>query len=219
MERAAELGCFLTTTQGVFGIGDDGCDPAEEILFVFSDWGYCMDDVHGGILPMDLVKEARRSEMKGFEQRRVYEIRPRYEADKVVGVRWVDCVKNGGVRSRVVCQDFNTDKTKTDDMFAPTPPLLASRWLANRMASQGLDGPGSVRLMSLDFSKAFLYGDMERKVFIELPDEDGTKQGGQFVGLLRKSMYGLRDAPQIWQRGPRDAREAGFQHLSYYTMR
>ena len=68
------------------------------------------------------------------------------------------------------------------------------------MASQGLHGPGAMRLMGLDFSKAFLYGDMERTVYIELPDEDARKCGGQFVGLLRKSMYGLRDAPQIWQR-------------------
>ena len=46
-------------------------------------------------------------------------------------------------------------------------------------------------MMSLDFSKAFLYGDMERTVYIELPDEDARKHAGQFVGLLRKSMYGL----------------------------
>ena len=32
-----------------------------------------MDDVKGGLLPMDLVREARRSEMEGFVQRRVYE--------------------------------------------------------------------------------------------------------------------------------------------------
>ena len=41
---------------------------------------------------------------------------------------------------------------------------------------------------------------MVRTVYIELPDEDARKQCGQFVGVLRKSMYGLRDAPQIWQR-------------------
>ena len=51
--------------------------------------------------------------------------------------------------------------------------------------------------MALDFSKAFLYGDMEREVFIELPDDDVRKSGGAFVGRLLKSMYGLRDAPQI----------------------
>ena len=53
--------------------------------------------------------------------------------------------------------------------------------------------------MTLDFSKAFLYGDMEREVYIELPDEDPRKLLGM-VGRLLKSMCGLRDAPQIWQK-------------------
>ena len=54
--------------------------------------------------------------------------------------------------------------------------------------------------MTLDFSKAFLYGDMEREVYVELPDEDSRKHESDCVGRLLKSMYGLRDAPQIWQK-------------------
>ena len=82
-------------------------------------------------------------------------------------------------------------------MFAPTPPLLASRWLCSCVASQGPGGMGDLTLMTLDFSKAFLYGDMQRTVYIELPAEDARRNGGANVGLLRESMYGLRDAPQI----------------------
>ena len=52
--------------------------------------------------------------------------------------------------------------------------------------------------MSIDFTKAFLYGEMEREVVIELPYEDGRKNGGVSIGLLLKAMYGLRDAPLIW---------------------
>ena len=54
--------------------------------------------------------------------------------------------------------------------------------------------------MTLDVSKAFLYGLMEREAFVELPDEDSRKHGSDCVGRLLKSMYGLRDAPQIWQK-------------------
>ena len=78
---------------------------------------------------MALVREGRQQEIKGFEQRRVYDVRPRWEATekghKVVGVRWVDTMKNGKARCRLVCQDFNNDKKKTDEMFAPSPPLVA----------------------------------------------------------------------------------------------
>ena len=47
---------------------------------------------------------------------------------------------------------------------------------------------------------SFLYGEMQREVFIELPAEDAWKHGRELVGLLRRSMYGLQYAPQIWQR-------------------
>ena len=189
-------------------VGHDMWEPEETIPLAFNWTGYCVDDVKGGELPMEWVKHARKDEMNGFAERRVYVVRPRTEAlakgAKIVGVRWVDTRKGDKVRSRLVCTDFNRDRQHNDEMFAPTPPLLASRWLVSLMASQGLHGPGQKRLMALDFSKAFLYGDMQRRVFIELPDEDGRKDGKSLVGLLRKSMYGLRDAPQIWQRVVQD---------------
>ena len=54
--------------------------------------------------------------------------------------------------------------------------------------------------MLLDFKRAFLYGDCERALFIELPEEDPRRDGGACVGRLRKAMYGTRDAPALWQR-------------------
>ena len=54
--------------------------------------------------------------------------------------------------------------------------------------------------MLLDVKKAFLYGYLQRKVYIELPPEDAKSEGGQLMGRLNKAMYGLRDAPQVWQQ-------------------
>ena len=54
--------------------------------------------------------------------------------------------------------------------------------------------------MVLDFEKAFLNGAMERDVCIELPLEDARRDGGKNVGYLKKAMYGLREAPAIWQK-------------------
>ena len=67
-------------------------------------------------------------------------------------------------------------------------------------ASQGKHGPGEERVMLLDFKKAFLYADIERELYIELPDDDDRKRGGAFVGRLNKAMYGTRDAPAAWSR-------------------
>ena len=40
--------------------------------------------------------------------------------------------------------------------------------------------------------------DIKRAVYIELPEEDPMSESGEYVGLLLKAMYGLREAPQIW---------------------
>ena len=54
--------------------------------------------------------------------------------------------------------------------------------------------------MLLDFKRAFLYGEVERELFIRLPPEDERAEGGEYVGVLKKAMYGTRDAPAVWQR-------------------
>ena len=61
--------------------------------------------------------------MKDLKTRNVYHIHPRWEATqkdaRVLGDRSVDTLKGLRVRSRLVCQDFNTPRRKRDEM---TPP-------------------------------------------------------------------------------------------------
>ena len=53
--------------------------------------------------------------------------------------------------------------------------------------------------MLADVKGAFLHGKMKREVYVELPPETG-QDTSKYVGRLRRSLYGLRDAPQIWKR-------------------
>ena len=53
--------------------------------------------------------------------------------------------------------------------------------------------------MMIDVKKAFLYGNINRTVFVELPEEDPMSKSGLHVGQLQKAMYGTRDAPAVWQ--------------------
>ena len=85
-------------------------------------------------------------------------------------------------------------------MYAPTPSLMATRWMVSEAASQGAQGAGSVRLMTLDFKRALLYGNCERELNGEVPAEDDRIQGRDVVGKLKRSMYGTQDAPAVWQR-------------------
>jgi transposase InsO family protein len=60
--------------------------------------------------------------------------------------------------------------------------------------------------MLLDVSTAFLYGDVDKEIFMRQPQdkEDGTNR----VCRLRKSLYGLKQAPRIWQEELRDKLES-----------
>ena len=99
-----------------------------------------------------------------------------------MGVRWVVTNKGASaeprIRSRLVCQDFNFGGDPTAEMFAPTPPLGATKYLLSALASRGRPGPGAYRAMLLDFKRAFLYGDVEREIFMNLPEEGTRREGG-----------------------------------------
>ena len=75
-------------------------------------------------------------------------------------------------------QEFAIGNDPDGDLFAPTPPLGATRLLFSNLASKGRNGPGNHRAMFLDSKRAFLYGDAERELYIEIPDEDPDKRGG-----------------------------------------
>ena len=157
-------------------------------------------------LKPEMVVRGRHEELSGFDSRGVYEIRSRAWADAqgypILWTRWVDRLKNGSVRNRLCVQEFNRDKGKSgpEVLSAPTPPLVAARYAVSRCASSS-KMPRALRrrLMAIDFEKAFLNGVMTRHVCIRLPPEDGRAQGGQYIGYFQRAMYGLRDAPVIWQ--------------------
>ena len=162
----------------LYSIENDMCDPSEATA---PDYMEGSDDVTGESIAPDRIRSARREELRGFDKQNVYTRVPRWWADSdpegvKVGVRWVDRLKGEEVRSRLVAQEFSSrDK---DGLFAATPPLGAARSMVSMVASQGAGGPGGWKVMLLDVKKAFLYGDITRSVYIELPEEDPGREGG-----------------------------------------
>ena len=67
-------------------------------------------------------------------------------------------------------------------------------------------------IMVLDVKCAFLYGQIRRRFYIELPQQ-GSRSGDKFVvEVLRRAVYGTRDAPQILQEEAVKAmRDLGFE--------
>ena len=177
---------------------DDGHEKHDQAIYV--------DDRSGKQLLNKLVQAARRKEIKTMEDMKVYVKVPRRVAvergAKIVDVRWLDIDKAEAgmppdVRSRCVAREFATDAR--DDLFAGTPALEAIKMLVSIVASSSGGRVPTKRLMAMDIKRAFLHADMTREVYINLPPEAKEGDKEEMVGLLKKAMYGTRDAPQSWQ--------------------
>ena len=142
----------------------------------------------------DQIAEAKASELRQLRNRSTFELREGRDVNpntKLVGTKWVLVNKGTAaapkVKARLVCQEFATYKDA--DLFSGTPGLAAVKLI---LADLACDCDGR-HLMLMDVTGAFLYGSVDRDVAIRLPAEAGAGPG--VVGVLTKSLYGLRDAP------------------------
>ena len=55
------------------------------------------------------------------------------------------------------------------------------------------------KIMVMGVKCGFLYGEIHRNVYIELPHTDPRYGDASVVGMLKKSMYGTRDAAHNWE--------------------
>ena len=161
----------------------DTCDRVEKMQIVESTLG--IDDESCEPPDPSLIK-ARQEKMRGLEERQVYHhvLRSVAQADregKFIGVRWVDVNKGTKEvpkeKSRLFGQEF-AHGDRWDDLYAPTPPQAAARFLLSTYASRGKRGPGDNHILLLDIKKEFLYGKISENVYIELPAEDPMSEEG-----------------------------------------
>ncbi len=183
--------------------GSDMCDPMD----------YPVDDVEIEVSEKardarthELIRKARQAELDTFHSIPVFEYADKREAEGdpeaiIIDTTWVD--KNKGTvekpewASRLCAREFAGNDVR-DDLFAPTPPLMATKLLLSECASQQGRGGDQPRIMILDVKRAFLHGMMKRKVYIRLLAEDPRATEKHILGRLIRAMYGTRDDAQIW---------------------
>ena len=164
----------------------------------------CFDDVTGKELPWSAVRKARELELKYLRDLGVYEKVDEKEAIEKYGItpidtKWIDTDKafEGEpmqIRSRMCAREFKSDDRP--DLYAGTPPLEALKAIISIAANH----KGTFSIMHIDVSRAYFHAKAQRPVLIRLPAEDrmGTDKGK--VGLMKKSMYGTRDAASNRER-------------------
>ncbi|KAJ4808040.1 Retroelement pol polyprotein-like [Rhynchospora pubera] len=115
-----------------------------------------------------------------------------------IGCKWVYRIKyhaDGKVeryKARLVAlgnrQVQGIDYTET---FAPVAKMVSVRTFLAVASIKGWE------LHQMDVHNAFLHGDLHEEVYMRLPPGFASSQPGK-VCRLRKSIYGLRQAPRMW---------------------
>ncbi|RVW56555.1 Retrovirus-related Pol polyprotein from transposon RE1 [Vitis vinifera] len=144
-------------------------------------------------------KAAVDEEVRALEKNGTWEITDLPRGKKPVGCKWIFTVKykadgnEDRYKARLVAKGF-TQSYGIDyqETFAPVAKLNTIRVLLSLAAN--LDWS----LHQLDVKNAFLNGDLEEEVYMDIPTGLETTSNFNKVCRLRKSLYGLKQSPRAW---------------------
>lgn len=143
-------------------------------------------------------RAAADDEMSSLPQAGVYEAVPwASPLGRVVTCKWVFKVKrhaDGSIeryKARLVARGFSQiEGIDYEETFAPVAKFQSIRIILALAAQH------SLLLHQMDVKTAFLYGELQEEVYMEMPE--GYGGGGDKVWRLIKALYGLQQAPRAW---------------------
>ena len=138
-------------------------------------------------------------EMEALEKNKTWELVKLPAGKKPVGCKWVYTVKyraDGSIeryKARLVAkgytQTYGIDYLET---FAPVAKMNTVRILLSLAANYGWD------LQQFDVKNAFLHGELEEEIYMEVPPGYGNNLAAHTVCKLKKVLYGLKQSPRAW---------------------
>ncbi|KAJ3673974.1 hypothetical protein LUZ60_005966 [Juncus effusus] len=116
-----------------------------------------------------------------------------------VTCKWVYKLKrkaDGSVeryKSRLVARGFSQRYGEDyEETFSPVAKITSVRVVISMAASLGW------KLWRLDVNNAFLYGELDKEIYMEQPVGYIFKMRPDYVCKLKKALYGLKQAPRAW---------------------
>lgn len=143
--------------------------------------------------------EAMREELEALRKNKTWELANLPEGKKAVSCKWIFTVKQnpeGKVeryKARLGARGYSqTYGIDYDETFAPVASMNTVRILISCAANFGWP------LHQLDVKNAFLHGDLQEEVYMEIPPGLSTPGTVGKVCRLRRSHYCLKQSPRAW---------------------
>jgi hypothetical protein len=143
--------------------------------------------------------QAIKEEMEALLKNDTWTLVPLLEGKKAVGCKWVFSIKHkadGSIeryKARLVAKGYTqTYGVAYQETFSPVAKLSTVRILLSLAAN--LDWP----LHQFDVKNAFLHGDLEEEVYMDLPPGYTASTETKVVCKLQRALYGLKQSPRAW---------------------
>ena len=147
--------------------------------------------------------KAKDEELDSLHANGVWEVVPRPPNTNIVSCKWVFKLKrdaDGNVacyKARLVARGFTQAyRINYMDTYAPVTRLETIRLLFALAVEKDWE------IRQIDVKTAYLNGDLDEKIFMALPEGYDVPEG--HVLLLRKSLYGLKQAGRQWYKRLKD---------------
>jgi hypothetical protein len=160
---------------------------------------------------------AVNEELESLKENHTWDVVDKPTGKNVVGCKWVFKVKSpqqeGGecrYKARLVAKGYS-QKHGIDyhETFAPVIKYQSLRMLMS-IATQR-----QMHIHQMDVRTAFLYGELEEDIYMELPEGYGKEFKEGKALKLRKSLYGLKQSPRCWNSKVHEFMEQqGFKRLA-----
>lgn len=140
--------------------------------------------------------ESRQAELNGLRDRemfRVVKASTMRAGERVYGTRYVDTIKQGNRKSRLVAQNYNDEGAAELPVRSPTVSRAAQR-VCLSMAASLKGNKAYMRDVSMAYTQSET--NLERRVFLRAPKEMGL--GEDEVLLCLKPLYGVPESGLHW---------------------
>lgn len=145
--------------------------------------------------------QAMNDEINSLYENQTWDLVDLPEGEKGIGCKWTfkikrdACGKITRYKARLVAQGFSQKfGTDYDEVFAPVAKQTTFKILLAVASAKGME------VKHLDVKTAFLYGELEEVVYMKQPQGFVVEGKEKKVCLLRRSIYGLKQAGRVWNK-------------------